>query len=149
MKPLLAILLSVGLIWLRSSLGKFTSDNFVSGLGGTLSKVVDKNPHPWFQQFLTSIAIPNSQLFGSLVLWGELLTAITIILGSAMLLIKLGTNKLASLMLIAGLAGGLFLNITFWLAFGYTSPSTDSLNLLMALVEIIGIFSLRRAIKFG
>lgn len=139
-KPLLLILLSIGLLWAKSSYGKFTSGTFVSGLGGTLSKIVDKNPYPWFKQFLNSIAIPNSQLFGTLVLWGELLSAVAIILGS-LILLKKDSNKFARLILIAGLAGGLFLNITFWLAFGYTSPSTDSLNLLMGVIEVIGILA--------
>lgn len=142
MRPLLLILLSIGLLWLKSSLGKFTSGSFVSGLGGTLSKIVDKNPYPWYKQFLNTVAIPNSQIFGSLVLWGELLSAIAIIFGSVTLLLKPKAGKLASLVLMAGLAGGLFLNITFWLGFGYTSPSTDSLNLLMGVVEVVGIFSL-------
>lgn len=144
MKPFLLILLSLGLLWLRSSLSKFASGNFVSNLGATLNKVVDKNPYPWFKQFLNTVAIPNSEIFGFLVLWGEFLTALAIILGSVMLLRKLGPEKWARLILIAGLAGGLFLNIIFWLGFGYTSPSTDSLNLLMGAVELIGIIALAR-----
>ena len=123
------ILLSVGLLWLRSSYGKFTSGTFVSGLGGTLTKVLDKNPYSWFKEFLSTVAIPNSQLFGNLVLWGELLSAVAITAGAVLM----------SLVLIAGLTGGLLLNIVFWLGFGHTSPSTDSINLLMAVVQIIGI----------
>lgn len=147
MKPLLLILLSIGLLWLKSSLGKFTSGTFVSGLGTTLSKVVDKNPYPWFKQFLNTVAIPNSQIFGSLVLWGELLSAIAIIFGSLSLLLKLKAGRLASLVLVAGLGGGLFLNIIFWLGFGYTSPSTDSLNLLMGVIEIVGLGVLTKSYK--
>lgn len=143
MKPLSLILLSIGLLWLKSSLGKFTSGNFVSNLGETLSKIVDKNPYPLFKQFLNNVAIPNSEVFGFLVLWGELLTALAIILGTVGLLLKTKV-KLARMVLIAGLAGGLFLNIIFWLGFGYTSPSTDSLNLLMGAVELIGIIALAR-----
>lgn len=139
MKPFLLILLSIGLLWAKSSYGKFTSGTFVSGLDGTLGKIVDKNPHPWFKQFLNNVAIPNSRFFGTLVLWGEFLSAAAIIFGS-LILLRNNTNKWARWILITGLVGGLFLNITFWLAFGYTSPSVDSLNLLMAVIEIIGIF---------
>lgn len=139
-KPLILIFLALGLLWLKSSLAKFSSGNFVSGLGTTLSKAADKNPYPWYKQFLNSVAIPNSQVFGTLVLWGEFLSAAAIILGS-LILLKKGSNKFARWILIAGLAGGLFLNITFWLAFGYTSPSTDSLNLLMGVIEVIGILA--------
>lgn len=145
-KPLLLIFLSLGLLWLKSSLGKFSSGTFVSGLGGTLSKVADKNPYPWFKEFLNNIAIPNSQIFGTLVLWGEFLSALAIILGSIILL-KKDSNKFARFILIAGLAGGLFLNITFWLGFGYTSPSTDSLNLLMGVIEVVGLVALTKGIK--
>ena len=139
MRSLLLILLSVGLLWLRSSYGKFTSGTFVSGLGGTLTKVLDKNPYSWFKEFLSTVAIPNSQLFGNLVLWGELLSAVAITAGAVLMLINPHPNKFVSLVLVAGLTGGLLLNIVFWLGFGHTSPSTDSINLLMAVVQIIGI----------
>lgn len=143
LKPLLLVILSLGFLWARSSYAKFTSGTFVSGLGETLTKASVKNPYPWFKQFLTEVAIPNSQLFGLLVLWGELLSALSIIFGVILLIVN-HTNKLAGLVLIAGLTGGLFLNIIFTLGFGHTSPSTDSLNLLMAAVEIIGIYFLMK-----
>lgn len=138
-KPLLVIFLSIGLMWLRSSYSKFTSGNFASSLGGTLSKTVDKNPFPFFKQFLVNVAIPNSQIFGFMTQWGELLSALAIAVGALWLLIGVGSNKLAGVILLAGLVGGAFLNIIFWLGFGYTSISTDSLNLLMAIVQIVGI----------
>ncbi len=140
-KFLLIILLVIGLLWAKSSYGKFASGTFVSSLGGTLTKTADKNPYPWFKQFLIGTAIPNSQLFGSLTLWGEFLSAVAIILG-VILLLSSKLNKLASWILLLGLAGGAFLNIIFWLGFGYTSSSTDSLNLLMAIVQVIGVFYL-------
>lgn len=139
MRPLLIILLSVGLLWLRSSFGKFTGGTFVNSLGATLTKTAEKNPYPWFKEFLTSVAIPNSQVFGLLVLWGEIFSAVAITVGAVLMLVNPHPNKFVSLVLIAGLAGGALLNIIFWLGFGYTSPSTDGLNLLMAVVEIIGI----------
>ncbi|MBI2337677.1 hypothetical protein HYU95_00680 [Candidatus Daviesbacteria bacterium] len=142
MKPLLLILISVGLLWLKSSLGKIASGNFVSNLGVTLGKTAEKNPYPFFKDFLTNVAIPNSQIFGFLVMWGEFLSAIAITLGAFLLLVNPKANKLVVLMLIGGLIGGAFLNINFWFGFGYSNPSTDSLNLLMAVVEIIGVFTL-------
>jgi len=148
-KPLLWILLSVGLLWSKSSYGKLTGGTFVSGLDQTLSKVVDKNPYPFFKQFLTDVAIPNSVLFGNLTLWGEVLAAISITLGAILLLFKPSVNKLVYLAVIGGLAGGLVLNVVFWFGFGWTSPSTDSLNLLMAVVEIIGIFFLLKQFRIS
>jgi len=93
---------------------------------------------------LASVAIPNSQLFGMLVLWGEALSAVAITIGSIILLLNPHPNKLVVLGLIAGLVGGLLLNIVFWLGFGSTSPSTDSVNLLMAAIEVIGIIFLAK-----
>lgn len=144
MKPLLAVLLSIGLLWLRSSYGKLIGGTFVNSLGATLTKAAEKNPYPFFKQFLTGTAVPNSQLFGTLTLWGELLSAVAITVGSIILLLNPHANKLVVVGLAAGLAGGLLLNIVFWLGFGYTSPSTDSINLLMAVIEIIGIFVVLR-----
>ncbi len=139
MGPILLIILSIGILWLRSSFAKFTSGTFVNSLGATLTKAADKNPYPWFKQFLTTVAVPNSQVFGTLVLWGELLSAVAITVGAILMLINPHPNKLVSLMLILGLAGGAALNIIFWLGFGYTSPSTDSLNLLMTVVQVIAL----------
>lgn len=149
MRPLLIILLSVGLLWLRSSFGKFTGGTFVNSLGATLTKTAEKNPYPWFKQFLTSVAIPNSQFFGQMVLWGEFLSAVAITIGAIMLLINPHPNKFMVLVLIAGLAVGALLNIVFWLGFGYTSPSTDSLNLLMAVVQIVGLIFLMQQFAKG
>lgn len=144
LRPLLWVLLSLGLLWSKSSYGKFSSGTFVSNLGQTLTKAAANNPYPWFKQFLTDVAIPNSQLFGQLVLWGELLSAIAITGGSLILLFNPNVDKLVILGLLAGLTGALLLNVVFWFGFGYTSPSTDSVNLLMAAIEVIGIVVLLR-----
>lgn len=138
---LLWVLLSVGLLWARSSYSKFTSGTFVTGLGETLSKVTPKNPYPVFKEFIASMVIPNSAIFGLLILWGEFLVAVSITVGTIILLLN-PINKLAALVVVAGLAGGLLLNVVFWLGFGWTSPSTDSINLLMGAIELIGIFVL-------
>lgn len=141
-KPLLYIILALGLVWAKASLGKFSSGNFVPELGQTLLKVQPKNPYPFFKEFLANFAIPNYQIFGTMVLYGEALVAISLILGSSLLLFKKNVNKMVIFLLIIGLLGGLFLNINFWLGFGWTSPAADSLNLLMGVIEAIGIFFL-------
>lgn len=147
MKPFLLILLAVGLLWVRSSYGKLTGGNFAQTLGETLSKVAPKNPYPWYKDFLNSVAIPNSQVFGTLVLTGEFLSAVLITAGALGLLLSPRPHKLLSKALITGLLIGAFLNITFWLGFGYTSPSTNSLNLLMAAVQIIGVIYVLKGFK--
>jgi len=44
-----------------------------------------------------------------------------------------------------GLIGGITLNTMFWLAAGWTSPSTDGLNLLMLVTQLIGLVVIIRA----
>lgn len=145
---LLSILLFVGLIWSRSSFGKFTSGNFTDGLGVTLGRFADKNPYPWFKSFLQDIAIPNSQLFGQMVLWGELLVAVSLTSGTLYLLLRPRPKcGIICLGLIAGLTGGALMNLFFWLATGYTSPSTDGLNLLMFATQLIGTLYIIRLQK--
>ena len=47
--------------------------------------------------------------------------------------------KVTLWLLIVGLIGGAFLNLNFWLASGYTSPSSDGLNLLMLVTQVVGV----------
>lgn len=138
-KGFLIIYLILGGIWLRSSIGKITGGKFVDSLGTTLTKIAQNNPFPWFKSFLQTVAISNSKIFGTLTMWGEFFTALAIILGSAYLLFYKGDQRLGMVVLILGLLGGMFLNAIFYLGFGYSNVSTESLNLLMFLVELIGV----------
>lgn len=134
------IFVSLGFIFLRSSYGKFTGGKFVSTLGDTLTKLASKNPYPWYKTFLQDTAIPNSTIFGFLTMWGELFAGVTLLCLSIYLLVQKKSNKLVYMLLCAGFIVGAFLNLIFWLAAGYTSPSTESLNLVMFLIEVIGAF---------
>lgn len=141
---ILLILLANSLLWVRSSFGKVTEGKFVSGLGGTLTKFASNNPYPFVKDFLQSVAIPNSILFGNLTMWGEVLVAISTIIAVLYLLFQQKSNNLIKLMLVVGLLGGIFLNLIFWSSAGWTSSSTESLNLLMMVVQFFGlIFALR------
>lgn len=141
-KYLFCILFCIGLIWLRSSYGKMATGNFADNLGNVLTKTFQNNPYLPYKSFLQNFAIPNSQLFGQLVLWGEFATAVSICLSSLYLLLKNPNERMALLSLTAGLAGGVFLNINFWLAFSPNNPGTDNLNLLMIAIQVIGIYYL-------
>lgn len=142
LKPFIVILSLVGLVFLRSSLEKIEGGTFVDSLGKVLTGVAKKNPYPWFKSFLESVAIPNSQVFGRLTMWGELLSGIAITFGSLYLIFFNKNQTAGYLVLISGLVGGMFLNLNFYLGFGYTSPATDSLNLLMFFIELIGVVTL-------
>ncbi len=133
---ILLITLSIGLVWARSNYEKFIGGKFAGSLGTTLTKAAEHNPYIWYKSFLQNFVIPNSVIFGQMVLWGEFLVAVAIIFSSVYLLKK--QNNFVCIILISGLLGGFFLNLNFWLAFAWTSPSTDNLNLLMGIIETVG-----------
>lgn len=139
-KYLLVVLMVVGLVWLRSSLGKFAAGDFVDNLPKTLGLFASKNPYPLFKEFLLNTAIPNSFVFGNLVQFGELFSAVAITGVSVYLLLGMKRAKLLDLLLAKGLIVGALLSLTFWLAAGWMSPSTDGLNLLMLAIELVGLF---------
>lgn len=142
---LLLIILTLGLIWVRSSWGKFSSGNFVDSLGGILTKSAEHNNYLWYKSFLQNMVIPNSVIFAQMVLWGEFLVAVAIFFSSIYLLNK--QKKFAFIILISGLLGGLFLNLNFWFAFAWSSPAADSLNLLMGAIEIVGTVIFYQRVK--
>ncbi len=141
----LLFVLAIGLLWLKSSYGKLTGGVFVDGLGKTLTMFASKNPYPWYKDFLTQIAIPNSKTFGLLTMWGEFFAAVSITISSIILIATRG-NKLIKAILLLGLLGGAFLNAIFWLAAGWTSASTESLNLLMLILQVIGAFAVAKSL---
>lgn len=136
---ILLILLANSLIWLRSSFGKLSSGKFLPSLAGTLEKFASNNPYPWFKSFLQGVAIPNATVFGLLTMVGETLVATGLTAGLLYLLTRGQLPRMARILLITSLLGGMFLNAVFWLASGWTNPSTDSLNLLMFGVQAIGL----------
>ena len=139
-RTLLLILLVVDFIWLKSSYGKFSGGKFVAGMEGTLKKFAEGNPYPPIKEFLQSVAMPNASLFGVLTMWGEALVGLTLLISIIWLLFKKDSNNTASLLLLLGLLGGAFLNAVFYFSSGWTSPSSESLNLLMFMVEAIAAF---------
>lgn len=144
---MLIVILANGFIWARSSYGKFTLGNFVENLGGTLTKFASNNPYPWIKDFLQNTAATNSQLFGNLTLWGESLVTVAIVIPGLYFLVANKYNKLLRLLLVAGLLGGMFFNIVFYFAAGWVSPSTESLNLLMFMTQLIGLVAVARTIR--
>lgn len=139
-KYLYLIFAILGFIFLRSGYGKFAGGTFVATLGETLEKMASKNPYPFYKDFLTNTAIPNAQTFAQLTMWGELFAGMVLLTVPISLLVIKNPTKLAYILLGAGFLTGAFLNATFWLAAGHTSPSADGLNLVMFFSQIIGFF---------
>lgn len=139
-KYLLFILFVIDFIWLRSAYGKWTGGKFVAGMEGTLKKFASENPYQPVKDFLQGIAIPNASLFGTLTMWGETLVGISLFISLVWLLFKKQANKLILGLLLMGLLGGAFLNKVFYFSSGWMSPSSESLNLLMFMIEVISAF---------
>lgn len=140
MKGFYLILITIGFIWFRSSIGKLSSEKFVDGLGATLSKFSSNNPYSWYTQFLSQNIIPNAQIFGQIIQWSEFTASVLIIAGSFFNLFVKKESRVINVLLLLGVLSGAFLNLNFWLSAGWTSPSTDSLNFLMFVIELIAIF---------
>lgn len=144
LKSFYSITFVTGLVWAKSSFGKLESGDFAENLGAILNKSAQNNPYFFYKDFLQTFAIPNSFAFGQMVMWGEILVAISIISSSLYLLFKNSSEKKAKTLLAVGLFGGAFLNINFWLAFSSNNTSADILNLYMIVIELIaGIYLIK------
>lgn len=135
----LLILLATGLLFLKSGFEKVTEGAFVGGLAKTLGFFASKNPNPSVKGFLVNTAIPNAEFFGVLTMWGEVLAGASICIAVGYFLMKRTMHDSMLLLLGIGLFVAALLNFVFWLAAGWASASTDSLNLLMFVVEVIGL----------
>jgi len=138
-KNLLGIQLVFGLIWFKSAIPKFLEPLFVNNLASTLTYFASKNPLPWYRQFLQTTAIPNVSLFAELTRFGELTAAILLSVTAILALRKMRMSKLHELAIIGAIIGA-WLNLQFGLASFWTSPASETLNLLMFLVQGIFVF---------
>ncbi|KON90065.1 Crp/Fnr family transcriptional regulator [Sporosarcina globispora] len=83
---LLAVLrVYLGYTWIMAGWGKIASGQFdASGfLQGALAKATGEHPavQGWWVVFLENVAIPNVEIFNTLVPWGEFLVGIGLIIG--------------------------------------------------------------------
>lgn len=135
----LLMLLPAGLVWLRSGFGKIIDGKFPLMLEGTLRKFIVKNPYPFYKSFLENTIIPNAKSFGMFIMWTEVFVAFSTIFSVVYLLTQKQRNKFVELLLTAGLILGILLNANFWLAASWTGQSTDGLNLIMIMLQAIGL----------
>lgn len=143
----LLMLLPSGLVFLRSGFTKIIEEKFPGILGGTLKKFASENPYSFYKSFLENTVIPNAKIIGTFIMWAELITALSIIIPVLYLLTKKQKNKIVEIILIAGLILGISLNVNFWLAASWTGQSTDGLNLIMIMLQAIGIIFLLKSFK--
>ena len=63
---------------IRKYLRDFPRDDWIAKQIGDLSKV---DLYPWYHSFLTNVVVPNRELFGYLVMSGEILVGLCLVLG--------------------------------------------------------------------
>lgn len=147
---LLAIQIFLGYEWLMSGLSKVLAGDFASGLAGTLSDQTKDMSGP-YKSFVDGVVIPNGQLFGYLVMAGELALGLLLI-GAALLWITRwsqmnykGRQAVLGLIVLAGFVA-IFMNINFHIAGGASHPwliAADpngegvDLDSLMPIIQII------------
>ncbi len=114
--------------WLNSGLGKlfgsapgaaslvYSPDKFIAGLTGAFKGWAATNPNPMVAGFLKGFVVPNA----GAILW---MTAICETLTGIAFLLGFFARPAA--------VGGMTLNTFFYLASGFTSPSTAGVNLIM------------------
>jgi thiosulfate dehydrogenase [quinone] large subunit len=115
----------LGTIFLIAALPKLER-NFTLGLTEFVQLVGLQKGHPFYQQFLERVVLPNPSVFAALVSWAELLVGVTLILG-------LMTRLSASLAMV------LALNYMFAKgAWPWTPSSNDAAFVAIALALLIG-----------
>ena len=139
----------VGYAWLMSGIDKVRSAGFLPGLPDELAEMSEETKYGWYKRFLEDVAVPNADLFGWLVTWGELLVGISLIIVAAFLVLRGSADKWgppASAIAAAALLGGIFMNVNFHLAEGFFHPlvgysdgleGSVDLDSLMPLVQLV------------
>jgi thiosulfate dehydrogenase (quinone) large subunit len=115
----------LGVIFLVAAWPKLRGD-FTPRLAGFLEKVALENGHPFYQEFVRRIVVPNAPLFATLVTWGELFVGVTLILGVV-------TRFSAAV--------ALLLTLNYMLAKGawlWTPSSHDAAFVMISLALLIG-----------
>jgi uncharacterized membrane protein YphA (DoxX/SURF4 family) len=147
---LLAVQIFLGYEWFMSGLAKVLAGDFASGLANTLSDQTKDLTGP-YKSFVDSVVIPNGQLFGYLVMVGELALGLVLI-GAALLWVAhwsqlgfTGRQVVLGLIVLGGVIA-IFMNINFHIAGGASHPwliAADpngegvDLDSLMPIIQII------------
>lgn len=125
--------------WLDAGIEKATSASYIPGMSATIGAFASKNPNGGFASFLAGTIQPHAEGWGYLVMYGEILTGIALALGAVVMLFKTGQLVYQSALGLTavGLLVGVVMNFCYWQAAGWTSASTDGINVEMLLVSLI------------
>lgn len=134
---LILIQWAVAIEWLMSGWGKFADDKFMLGFEKTVGAFAAKTPHSFYADFLNNTVAANADLFANLVRTGELLIGVALVVFGVYYLTQKKLDPIYRSILVVALICGAFLNLNFYLAAGWSSPSTAGINVLMGLVQLI------------
>lgn len=125
--------------WLSAGWGKIYGGQFVPNMVKSLARFENGNPHDWYVSSLLSSAKSYPTAFGLLVQWGEQLAGIGLLAALVLYVFsKQRSSKcFAQSVSVAALLGGMFMNLNFYFAAGWTSPSTGGLNALLFWVQAV------------
>jgi thiosulfate dehydrogenase (quinone) large subunit len=113
----------LGIQWIEGGWHKVADGFDASGfLQGAIANASGDHPavQGWYAAFLESVALPNADIFSTLVAYGELLVGVGLILGAAT---------------IPALIAGAFMNLNFMLA------GTTSTNPILYTVAMVLLFA--------
>ncbi len=135
----------LGFEWIKAGWEKVNDPHFVGGMAATLGVFAGKNPTGWYKSLLTDVGIPNATFFGWLVAYGELIVGVALVLAAAIYVIygiygrrlDVLSRYVAPIGAAIALFGAAFLNANFWFAAGWLSVSTDGMNTIMFLIEVV------------
>lgn len=128
--------------WWSAGWEKVSSPEFVSGINGTLGYFASKNPFPWYKDFLLGPATNSSTLFAYSVEWSQVTIAIILTFAGVFFVYSknLSIQKLALKFSVLALVGGMLMNANFYLAAGWTGPSTHGINVVMFWVQAVLVY---------
>jgi uncharacterized membrane protein YphA (DoxX/SURF4 family) len=132
----------IGYEWVKAGWEKIIDPNFVTGMAKTLGVFASKNPTTWYKDLLTGTGIPNATTLGWLIAYGEFLVGIALLVAAAVYLfygagIDPVTRWIVPIGAVVALIGGAFMSANFWFAAGWLSVSTDSVNAVMFLTQLV------------
>lgn len=125
--------------WFLAGWEKIHGGQFAPNIGKTLDHFENGNPHEWYITFVLAIAKSHPVAFGLLVQWGELFVGIGLVATIALFTLSQHryAKPIARFLAVTALSGGALMNLNFYLAAGWTSPSTAALNVLMFWVQVV------------
>lgn len=123
---LLLVQIVLGYEWFASGVTKVVRGGFASGLSDELTEK-SAGIGGWYKSFLDQVVIPNGEVFGYLILLGELLVGVGLVVAALVWMLRwerLSMRGRTGVLVVTALAalGGIAMNVSFHLANGSAHP---------------------------